>query len=240
MKYARLNSLLALTAVGLLLAACGENSGNSPNRVQSSAIPPTAVTPPAQPAPAPPPTTTPINQPPLLSGTAPAQATVGQPWAFQPQAVDPDGDALNISASNLPGWMTLDKTNNRLSGTPGDADVQTWNNIVLTVSDGNATASLPPFSVDVVARNAATGSATLSWLPPTQQLDGTPIDSIAGYRLLYGQTSGQYGQSVTIDNPGITSYMIEGLTPGDWYFAIQTLDGAGLYGPPSAELSKSI
>ncbi len=40
MKYARPNSLLLLTAVGLLLAACGENSSNSPNIAQSTAIPP--------------------------------------------------------------------------------------------------------------------------------------------------------------------------------------------------------
>ncbi len=234
MKHTTPNPIIALALTAVLVAACNDNAGNSRTTAQSSALPPATKNP------APPPASSPVNQAPVISGTAPEQATVGQLWAFQPTLIDPDGDVLNISSSNLPGWMDLNKANGRLTGTPGDADVQTWSNIVLTASDGNVAVSLPAFTVKVIAQNAASGSATLSWLPPTQRTDGSPVGEISGYRLLYGQAPGGYTQSVTISNPGITSYMIEGLTSGEWFFAIQTLDGNGLFSAPSAEVSKVI
>lgn len=175
------------------------------------------------------------NQPPQISGSAPSTATVGQLWTYLPAISDPDDDRLSVSASNLPGWLTLDTETGRLSGTPQVGDIRTWTEIGLTVSDGSATATLPVFSLTVVDQHAGLGSVTLSWLPPTQNVDGSPIDSLSGYRLLYGQSPRDYTELVVIDNPGITTYMIEGLTTGDWYFAIQTVDGEGLVSQPSAE-----
>ncbi|NND55155.1 MAG: hypothetical protein HKN56_09340 [Gammaproteobacteria bacterium] len=181
-----------------------------------------------------------VNQPPEITGDAPVQATVGQPWAFEPDMSDADGDTLTVSASNLPGWLTLDSTTGQIAGTPTAADVQSWTGISLSVTDGNASVSLPTFTIAVVPANAATGSATLSWLPPTVTTDGEPIGELAGYRLLYGQNSLDYTQTIEIDNPGITRYMIEGLTAGNWYFAIQTIDGNGILSLPSAEAQKTI
>jgi hypothetical protein len=118
--------------------------------------------------------------------------------------------------------------------------VQLWGEIVISVNDGQSITSLSPFTVNVMSQNAALGSATLSWLPPTEQTDGSPIGELSGYRLLYGQSSGDYTQTVAINNPGITRYMIEGLTSGEWYFAIQTVDGSGAISAPSAEARKTI
>lgn len=175
------------------------------------------------------------NQPPEISGSAPPGAIVGQFWTYQPSISDPDGDRLTVSATNLPSWLTLDNDTGRLSGTPQEGDIRTWTDIGLTVTDGSANATLRVFSLTVMDENAALGSVTLSWLPPTQNVDGSPIDSLAGYRLLYGQTPRDYTEAVVIDNPGITTYMLEGLTAGDWYFAVQTVDGDGLVSEASAE-----
>jgi len=228
MNYTLLNPIGALASACLLVVACGDNSSSSNDASQPPSLPPSSA--PVSPA----------NQPPTISGVAPNQATVGQQWSFQPNISNPDGDNLNVYASNLPGWISLDSSTGRLSGTPTNADVQTWSGISVSVSDGHATVRLPVFTIDVMAQNVAIGSATLSWLPPTENEDGSPIAELAGYRLLYGQASGNYSHTIDINNPGITRYMIEGLTNGVWFFAIQTIDANGLVSEASAEASKSV
>jgi hypothetical protein len=230
MNYTRLNQIGASALACLLIVACGDDTNNegSRNGTPSTVIPSTAA--PDKPA----------NQSPLISGSAPNEATVGQQWSFQPNISDPDGDSLVVSASNLPGWIRIDERTGWLSGTPTDADVQLWSNITISVNDGGTTTNLPVFTISVMAQNAAIGSATLSWLPPTERVDGSPIGALSGYRLLYGQSSGDYTQTVAINNPGITRYMIEGLTSGEWFFAIQTIDADGLVSVPSAEARTTI
>jgi hypothetical protein len=107
------------------------------------------------------------------------------------------------------------------------------------VSDGQATASLAPFSVNVVAQGAVTGSATLSWIPPTERVDGSPIGELAGYEVLWGQASRNYDNVVELD-AGITRYMVENLGPGTWYFAIRSKTADGLESQLSQEVSKTI
>ena len=87
---------------------------------------------------------------------------------------------------------------------------------------------------------AGTWSATLSWQPPTQRVDGSVLTLLSGYRILYGQQSRRYSFSIEITNPGLTRHFIDGLGEGWWYFAIVAIDAEGLESPPSAEVSKKI
>ena len=91
------------------------------------------------------------NSAPSISGTAATQVTAGNSYGFTPTANDADGDTLTFSISGLPGWASFNSSNGALSGTPKSGDVGTYSNIVITVSDGSASASLAPFSVAVVA-----------------------------------------------------------------------------------------
>ena len=179
------------------------------------------------------------NSPPSISGTPPTSATVGRQWSFQPSISDPDGDALTVTADNRPPWMSLNSSTGRLNGTPQAGDVLTWSNIRLTVSDGQATASLGGFSVVVHPVGAQMGSATLSWMPPTERTDGSPIGQLAGYEVLYGQVSRNYDTVVELD-AGITRYVVQDLGPGTWYFAIRAVTADGLESSPSQEVSKTI
>ena len=120
---------------------------------------------------------------------------------------------------------------------PEHADTN-WPNIVVRVTDGRTVATLPPFHIDVIAQGAATGTVQLRWLTPTERVDGSPIGDLAGYRLLYGQTSGRYDRVIIIDNPGITRYLVEDLGPGTWYFALVAVSSDGLASAPSAEVIK--
>jgi hypothetical protein len=87
---------------------------------------------------------------------------------------------------------------------------------------------------------AHAGEALLSWVPPTERVDGTALTSLAGYRLLWGTAPRSYSEQVTVNDPGTTSYRITGLAPGTWYFAATAFDATGLESEYSAEVSKVI
>jgi hypothetical protein len=85
-----------------------------------------------------------------------------------------------------------------------------------------------------------TGIATLSWTPPTQNTDGTPITGLAGYRISYGQSANALAQTVQVANPGATSYTVTSLPAGVWYFAIRAYTSVGTQSDQSNIVSKSI
>ncbi len=180
------------------------------------------------------------NSAPTISGSPPTQVTAGQRYSFTPNASDPDGDRLSFSASNLPSWVTLDSGTGNVSGTPSDADVGSYRDISISVSDGTTTIRLGPFTIEVLAEGAATGAATLSWTAPTENDDGTPLTDLAGYRLYWGTTPGSYPNSVTIDNPGVTTYVVENLVSGTYEFAATAFNTAGVESRLSNPATKTV
>src|SRR5690606_25379922 len=63
------------------------------------------------------------NQPPEISGDPPASVLAGEAYSFQPEASDPDGDAVGFSIRGKPSWASFDTLTGRLSGTPDGSDV---------------------------------------------------------------------------------------------------------------------
>jgi hypothetical protein len=178
------------------------------------------------------------NRAPTISG-APATAIVaGMAYAFTPTASDPDGDTLTFRINATPAWATFSTTTGRLSGTPGLQHVGTTSGIVITADDGLATTSLAAFNVTV--QGVAVGSATLSWTPPTTNTDGSPLTNLAGYKIYWGPSQGSYPNSATLNNPGLTSYVIGNLAPGTYFFVATALNSAGVESTFSAAASKVI
>jgi hypothetical protein len=85
---------------------------------------------------------------------------------------------------------------------------------------------------------ATKGSTTLSWMPPTQYDDGTPL-KVTGYRIYWGLSEGHYPHSVTLDNPGLTRYVVEHLKPAKWFFVATALSADG-ESPPSNVVVMSV
>jgi hypothetical protein len=168
----------------------------------------------------------PENSAPVISGEPAGSVVAGEPYRFTPSASDADGDALTFTVAGLPVWAAFDANTGEVSGTPGEADAGTYENIVITVSDGQADAALAAFSIDVVT--AGNASVTLQWTPPTQREDGTPLEDLAGYRVYWGQDSEQLDRSEDVGNGGVSSYVIEGLIAGTWYVGVSAYDGAGM------------
>lgn len=210
---------LLVTAV--LLGGCGGGDGDS-----------------ADSAPVNPPTSS-GNAAPTITGTPGSTVVAGQAYSFQPSASDPDGDPLTFTAANLPGWATFNTTTGRISGTPTAAQVGSYANVSITVSDGTANASIGPFTITVSDVNGV-GSATLSWTPPTQNTDGSSLRNLAGYEVRYGRSADDLSQTVTLDNPSLNRYVVENLSSGIWYFAVVAVSGAGATSSLSNMASKTI
>jgi hypothetical protein len=164
---------------------------------------------------------------------------VGTAYVFQPTAADANGDTLAWSIDNRPSWLTLNTATGRLSGTPTAAG--TASNIIIRVSDGAATASLTAFSITTTAgAPPVTGSAALSWQSPTQNTDGSPLNNLAGYRIVYGTNPNSLTQTIQIANPTATTYVVEGLTAGTWYFAVRSYTTGGSESANSGVANKTI
>ena len=90
------------------------------------------------------------NAAPVIMGSPPATATVGALWEFAASASDPDTDALTFAVENPPAWSDFDTMTGRLSGTPTSKDTGNYDDIVISVSDGAASATLAAFSITVI------------------------------------------------------------------------------------------
>lgn len=175
---------------------------------------------------------------PTISGSAPTAVNANSAYSFVPNASDADGDSLTFSIQNKPSWATFSTTTGKLSGTPGAAEVGTYPNIAIGVSDGKASSAMGSFSISVTA--ISNGRATLLWTPPTENTDGTVLTDLSGYQIHYGTSPSALTQTITIDNSGLTTYVVENLSPATWYFAITAVTTAGAQSSYSNVASKTI
>src|SRR5688572_4186028 len=162
------------------------------------------------------------NEAPTIAGTPSAYILEGELYEFRPTASDPEGDALEFSIARKPAWAQFDRASGRLWGTPGADDVGNFTNIGISVSDGQVSATLAAFDVSV--NQIAAGAATLSWNPPTENADGSPLTNLAGYRIYYGRNPDNLTQVVVLNNAGLSRYVIENLTPAHWHFEMTSVN----------------
>jgi len=131
-----------------------------------------------------------------------------------------------LTITNKPSWAIFNSSTGALTGTPGPGDIgTTTSGIVLTITDAVTSVSLPAFSISVLA--SGSGSATLSWTPPTTNQDNSQLNDLAGFRVYYGTSPGNYPNSKTISNPGVTMGVVENLAPGTWSFVVTAYDYFG-------------
>ncbi|MBZ9613551.1 tandem-95 repeat protein, partial [Rheinheimera sp. MA13] len=88
---------------------------------------------------------------------------------------DADDDTLTFSITNKPSWAAFNTNTGALTGTPVAADVGTTTGIVISVSDGTLSASLPAFNIEVTSVNSA---PVISGTPTTS------VDQDAAYSFM--------------------------------------------------------
>ena len=110
------------------------------------------------------------NTTPTITGTPETEVNVEETYTFTPTAKDADSDdTLTYTITNKPSWASFNASTGALTGTPQESDIGTTANIIISVSDSKATASLPPFNINV---NPA---GTVAPPPPT-----SPVKSSGG------------------------------------------------------------
>ncbi|MDQ2042392.1 Ig-like domain-containing protein [Pseudoalteromonas sp. 20-92] len=149
-----------------------------------------------------------VNDAPLISGIPAASVNEDSEYLFIPIASDTDNDTLTFSINNKPSWASFNSETGKLSGTPLNAQVGSYSNIVISVNDATVTQSLAPFNITVINTNDAptiTGTPTAqvneeesySFTPSAQDMDGDALTfsisnkpSWASFNSATGQLSG--------------------------------------------------
>jgi len=188
------------------------------------------------------PTTT--TDAPTISGKPVTTLNANMAYTFVPTATGATTtsgatvEPLVFAIQNKPSWATFNTSTGELEGTPSNASVGNYNDVVISVSNSVATAALPAFNISVTQNS--NGSVTLSWLPPTTNTNGTALTNLAGYKIYYGTSPSTMTQSVQITNPGLASYVIDNLAPATWYFSLVSYNSADVESTLSETVSKTI
>jgi hypothetical protein len=97
-------------------------------------------------------TVTNTNDAPEISGIPSTQVIEGLGYSFAPTLNDVDAlDLLTASIANKPSWALFNQATGSLTGMPARSDIKTYSNIVISVSDGEITTNLVPFSITVLS-----------------------------------------------------------------------------------------
>ena len=113
---------VGLTGEITITATDGSNTGSvGPFTVRVNAVPPHSG-----------------DAPPTIAGKPASTVMVKQSYTFQPKIGDAAGNPLTVSIANCPTWASFNTASGKLSGTPSAAQVGTYANIVMTVSDETA------------------------------------------------------------------------------------------------------
>lgn len=89
------------------------------------------------------------------------------------------------------------------------------------------------------AVTAATGSAVVTWSRPSENTDGSPLTNLAGYVLYYGTGSFMPSTAIHIE-ANATAMEIQNLSPGNWYFQIESVNSEGMQSELSPTVFKTI
>jgi hypothetical protein len=114
-----------------------------------------------------------VNSPPKISGNPTTKVPTGKSYKFIPAAVDDDGDALTFAVANDPKWARFNEKTGELTGTPGAAHVGRYEGVTISVSDGKATSTLPPFDIAVTS-SAVNNPPVISGVPAAYTEAGSP------------------------------------------------------------------
>ncbi|MCU8085751.1 beta strand repeat-containing protein, partial [Shewanella sp. SM23] len=130
-----------------------------------------------------------VNSAPTILGTPANSVAQGALYSFVPSAADADGNSLVFDITNRPLWASFNTATGALSGTPSNADVGTTTAIVISVSDGVLSASLPAFNLTVTNVNDAPTISSTAITAATQD---------AAYSYSLTATDSDTGDSLTL------------------------------------------
>lgn len=112
--------------------------------------------------------------------------------------------------------------------------------VLLALCACNRRAPIPIDTIRPSLSPPETGTATLSWEPPRRNSDGSAIANLAGYFIYYGRNSSNLNVTIIIPDPYVTTYTVDRLGPGTYYFCIVAFTAAGIRSSATPMVSKTI
>src|SRR6185437_1510559 len=143
---------------------------------------------------------TPTSSPPTISGSPSTSVTAGQSYSFTPTTTNPSGGTLTFSISNMPPWASFNAATGQLSGTPSSANVGTYANIGISVSNGTQTASLAAFTINVAAASSAStaGAPHVLYTDVASGPNSGGENNEGAYLSIFGKNFGSSGLGSTV------------------------------------------
>ncbi|MBB1411769.1 tandem-95 repeat protein, partial [Pseudoalteromonas sp. SG44-17] len=169
-----------------------------------------------------------VNDVPVISGSPTVSVSEKIVYSFAPTATDTEGDNLTFSISNKPSWLGFDSSTGLLSGTAGNSDVGVYSNIVISVSDGMGTASLPAFNLTVINVNDAPTiggvpalnvdqDTSYSFTPTASDIDGDSLTFSISNKpswANFDSSTGQLSGTPSNDDVGVNNNIIISVSDG--------------------------
>ncbi len=87
---------------------------------------------------------------------------------------------------------------------------------------------------------AGTGTATVTWQRPSENVDDTPLKDLAGFVIRYGTSPQSLPCRAAVKDAAATKYVVERLGVGTWYFSVVAVNRDGVESPASDLASKTI
>ena len=140
-----------------------------------------------------------VNHAPVITSTAVTSATKNQPYSYNVDATDSDGDTLIYSLTTKPSGMSINSSNGLINWTPSNTGSY---NVIVKVSDGelsdtqNFTITVSDSNHAPVITSTAVTSATKNQ-PYSYNVDATDSD---GDTLIYSLTTKPSGMSINSSN----------------------------------------
>lgn len=97
----------------------------------------------------------------------------------------------------------------------------------------------PDAPADSTAASSGT-SSTITWLPPTENVDDSAFTDAVGYKIYIGSQPGRYEIVRELRDPGLTEYVIEDVPPGTYYVAMTTVNSKNIESPLSNAVVKVV
>jgi len=163
----------------------------------------------------------------------------GQPYSFQPKVANTSG-TTRFTIAQLPAWAKFNSSTGQLSGTPDASQVGQYPGITINLVSGTSVVAMPAFTITVAAAGSMSNTVTLSWEAPTENADGSSLMDLKGYKVHYGPTSKGYSDVIQVANPGLTTYVVQNLPTGKYYFAVTAYNATGKESSLSGEVSTQV
>ena len=136
--------------------------------------------------------------------------------------------STNSDTCSASGGWTGDKTTNG-NQVVGPLSVNTTYTLTCSGAGGNA--------VSMITVNVS-GTLSLSWVAPTENVDGSALTDLSGYKIYYGDSTGNYSSSTDVNDANATSISFT-LVSGSYFVAMTALDVDGNESAHSNEVLKS-